>query len=44
MYRREVEGVDGQEHVHEAGQLVEVAAGAAGEPGQEKKLSTLQHF
>ena len=29
-----MEGVDGQEHVQEAGQLLEVAAGAAGEPGQ----------
>ena len=33
--------MEGQEHVHDVGQLVEVAAGAAGEPGQEKKLYEL---
>ena len=35
VYRRDVEGVDGHEHVQDAGQVVgllEVAAGAAGEP------------
>ena len=39
VYRREVEGVEGQEHVQEAGQVVS-AGGACGEPGARETAST----
>ena len=39
VYRREVEGVEGHEHVQEAGQLVS-DGGACGEPGARETAST----